>query len=162
MLIGYARVSTLDQDLSIQRGALLAAGVHPDHLYEEKASGKQADRSARAACLKALRAGDTLLVTRLDRLARDTFHLCHLAKQVDTKGAHIKALEQAFDTTTATGRLLFGMLAVVAQFETELRAERQREGIAAAQAKGVHFGRQKALTTDDVGHLRALRKEGWT
>ena len=114
MFIGYARVSTLDQDLSIQRAALLAAGVHPDHLYEEKAGGKKQDRAALAACLKALRAGDTLLVTRLDRLARDTFHLCAIARQVDTKGAHIKALEQAFDTSTSTGRLLFGVLAVIA------------------------------------------------
>jgi DNA invertase Pin-like site-specific DNA recombinase len=85
-----------------------------------------------------------------------------IARQVDAKQAHLAVLEQSFDTSTSTGRLLFGILAVIAQFETELRAERQREGIAAAQAKGVHFGRQKALTTDDVGHLRVLRKEGWT
>ena len=99
-------------------------------------------------------------MTRLDRLARSTLHLCQLAEQLARKGVHLQGLEQDVNTPTPTGRLLFGMLAVIAQFETELRAERQREGIAKAQ--GVHFGRQKALTPAEAVQLQADRAQGET
>ena len=96
------------------------------------------------------------------RLARSTLHLCQVAELLARQGVHLQVLEQQVDTHTPTGRLLFGMLAVIAQFETELRAERQREGIAKAQAHGVHFGRRKALTPAQAEDLRALRGEGVT
>lgn len=96
-----------------------------------------------ADCLDYVREGDTLIVTRSDRFARSTWHLCHIAEVLAQKRAHLAVLDQHIDPSDATGRLLFYMLGAIAQFETELRAERQREGIQKAQARGVHFGRQK-------------------
>src|SRR5262245_4036906 len=158
MLVGYARVSTQDQDLTVQRARL----AHCERLYEEKASGTEAARPQLQACLDFVREGDTLVITRLDRLARSTLHLCQIAEHLARKGVHLQVLEQGVNTHDATGRLLFGMLAVIAQFETELRAERQREGIAKAQAQGVHFGRQKALTPTEADTLRSERAQGDT
>jgi DNA invertase Pin-like site-specific DNA recombinase len=156
MLVGYARVSTQDQDLTVQRERL----AHCERLYEDTASGTDATRPRLQACLDFVREGDTLVVTRLDRLARSTLHLYQIAEGLARKGVHLQILDQAIDTHTETGRLLFGILAVIAQFETELRAERQREGIAKAKRKGVHFGRRKALTPEQATELRALRTAG--
>ena len=158
MQVGYARVSTQDQDLTVQRDRLASC----EKLFEEKASGTDAARPQLQACLDYVREGDTLMVTRLDRLARSTLHLCQIADRLARKGVHLQVLEQQVDTHTPTGRMLFGMLSVIAQFETELRAERQREGIAKAQRAGVHFGRTKALTPEQAAELRALRAEGVT
>jgi DNA invertase Pin-like site-specific DNA recombinase len=158
MLVGYARVSTQDQDLTVQRERL----AHCEKLFAETASGTDAKRVQLEACLAYVREGDTLVVTRLDRLARSTLHLYQIADRLAKQSVHLQVLEQAIDTRTETGRLLFGMLAVIAQFETELRAERQREGIAKAKRKGVHFGRRKALTPAQVEELRTLRAEGVT
>jgi DNA invertase Pin-like site-specific DNA recombinase len=158
MLVSYARVSTQDQDLTIQRERL----QHCEKHFEEKASGTQATRLALAACLDFVREGDTLVITRLDRLARSTLHLCQIAEQLARKGVHLQVLDQAMDTHTPTGRLLFGLLAVIAQFETELRAERQQEGIAKAKRAGIHFGRTKALTDAQAEELRHLRATGVT
>jgi DNA invertase Pin-like site-specific DNA recombinase len=158
MQVGYARVSTQDQDLTIQRERL----AHCEKLFMEKASGTDAARPALTACLEFVREGDTLVVTRLDRLARSTLHLCQIAQQLAQKGVHLQVLEQDVNTHTPTGRLVFNMLAVIAQFETELRAERQREGIVKAQRAGVHFGRSKALTAAQVDELQTLRAQGVT
>jgi DNA invertase Pin-like site-specific DNA recombinase len=158
MFVGYARVSSTDQDLTVQRERLTSC----EKLFEEKASGTEAARPQLQACLNFLREGDTLVITRLDRLARSTLHLCQVADVLARKGVHLQVLEQQVDTHSPTGRLLFGMLAVIAQFETELRAERQREGIAKAQRAGVHFGRTKALTADQAEELRTLRTHGVT
>jgi DNA invertase Pin-like site-specific DNA recombinase len=158
MLVGYARVSSTDQDLTVQRERLTSC----EKLFEEKASGTEAARPQLTACLDFLREGDTLVITRLDRLARSTLHLCQVADLLARKGVHLQVLEQQVDTHTPTGRLLFGMLAVIAEFETELRAERQREGIAKAKSAGVHFGRVKALTPAQAEELRALRAHGVT
>jgi DNA invertase Pin-like site-specific DNA recombinase len=158
MQVGYARVSAHDQDLTVQRERLR----HCEKLFEEKASGTDAARPALQACLDYVREGDTLVMTRLDRLARSTLHLCQIAEQLARKGVHLQVLEQEINTHTPTGRLMFGMLAVIAQFETELRADRQREGIAKAQRAGVHCGRTKALTPDQVATLRAQRAAGVT
>jgi DNA invertase Pin-like site-specific DNA recombinase len=156
MLIGYARVSTQDQDLTVQRERL----AHCEKLFAETTSGTDAKRVQLEACLHYVREGDTLVVTRLDRLARSTLHLYQMADDLAKKGVHLQILDQAIDTRTETGRLLFGMLAVIAQFETELRAERQREGIAKAKRNGVHFGHTKALTPEQATELRALRAAG--
>ena len=103
---------------------------------------------------------DTLVVTRLDRLARSTWHLCQIAEVLARKRVHLHVLDQSIDTSDATGRLLFHMLGAIAQFETELRAERQREGIQKAQARGVHFGRQKKLTPAQIRELCCQRNQG--
>ena len=158
MIVGYARVSSMDQDLTVQRERLTSC----EKLFEETASGTDAARPRLQACLDFVREGDTLVITRLDRLARSTLHLCQVAELLARKGVHLQVLEQQVDTHSPTGRLLFGMLAVIAQFETELRAERQREGIAKAKAHGVHFGRTKALTAEQAEELRALRGAGVT
>lgn len=158
MRIGYARVSTHEQDLSVQ----LARLQECDRIYDEKASGTDTSRPKLDFCLGIIQSGDTLVVTKLDRLARSTWHLCQIAEQLRQKGAHLQVLDQQMDTSTPTGRLLFNTLAAIAQFETELRAERQREGIAKARAKGVHFGRKKVLTDLDVAHICALREQGWS
>jgi DNA invertase Pin-like site-specific DNA recombinase len=156
MLVGYARVSTQDQDLTVQRERL----AHCEKLYADRASGTTDKRPQLEACLDFVREGDTLVVTRLDRLARSTLHLYQIADRLAHQGVHLHILDQALDTHTETGRLLFGMLAVIAQFETELRAERQREGIAKAKRGGVHFGRTKALTPAEAEELRTLRGQG--
>jgi DNA invertase Pin-like site-specific DNA recombinase len=155
-LIGYARVSSVGQSLDVQLDKL----KHCDKLFEEKQSGTSAKRPRLAACLEYVREGDTLVVTRLARLARSTLHLCQIADELKRKGVHLQVLDQNIDSSDATGRLLFNMLGAIAQFETELRAERQMDGIHKAKAKGVRFGRQKTLTKAQIAELRQRRKQG--
>ena len=100
------------------------------------------------------------MVTRLDRLARSTLHLCQIAAELARKQVHLQVLDQQLNTGTATGRLLFNMLGAIAQFETELRAERQLDGIHKAKARGVHFGRTKQLTLQQLTALQSSRKKG--
>lgn len=100
------------------------------------------------------------MVTRLDRLARSTLHLCQIAAELERKGVALQVLDQQIDTATSTGRLLFHMLGAIAQFETEIRAERQRDGIENAKARGVPFGRHKALTGAQMAALRAAHQQG--
>lgn len=157
MLVGYARVSTTDQSLDIQRTALMAAGVEQDHLFEEHASAKTAERPRLQACINHIRKGDTVLVTRLDRFARSTRDLHNLLATLDEKGVGFRCLDQSIDTTSSTGRLTLSILGAVAQFELEIRAERQREGIAAAQAKGTYQKRQSQI---DFVELRKLTARG--
>lgn len=156
MLVGYARVSTRDQDLTVQRNRLQGC----ERLFEETASGTDAARPALKQCLKFLREGDTLVVTRLDRLARSTLHLYTIATQLQQEQVQLLVLDQGVDTRTSTGRLLFGMLAIIAQFETELRAERQAEGIARARQQGIPFGRKRHLTPTQATALREQRGQG--
>ncbi|WP_432471798.1 recombinase family protein [Amphritea sp. HPY] len=139
---GYARVSTEDQDLTIQREALLAAGC--DVVREEKVSGQAStdDRKELSTLLEFLRKGDCLVVTRIDRLARSVKHLQDIVHQLKEKGVSLRATEQQVDTSTAAGKAFFDMLGVFAEFETNLRKERQAEGIAKAKLKGVYKGRK--------------------
>jgi DNA invertase Pin-like site-specific DNA recombinase len=155
-LIGYARVSSVGQSLDVQLGKLSAC----DKVFQEKRSGTSGYRPRLAACLEYVREGDTLLVTRLDRLARSTLHLCQLADELKRKGVDLKVVDQNIDTGDATGRLLFNMLGAIAQFETEIRAERQMDGICKAKARGVSFGRKKQLTPLQIEELRAAREQG--
>src|SRR5207249_7173040 len=117
-------------------------------------------RSRLEACLEYVREGDLLVVTRLDRLARSTLHLCQIAAELERKQVNLQVLDQSINTSDATGRLLFHMLGAIAQFETELRAERQREGIQKAQERGVHFGRQKKLLSGQIRELHRQRAQG--
>ena len=139
---GYARVSTEDQDLSIQREALLKAGC--DQVREEKVSGQAltSERRELSTLLEFLREGDSLVVTRIDRLARSVKHLQDIVHQLKAKGVSLRATEQHVDTSTAAGKMFFDMLGVFAEFETSIRKERQAEGIAKAKSKGTYKGRK--------------------
>ncbi|MEM9765301.1 MAG: recombinase family protein [Pseudomonadota bacterium] len=155
--VGYARVSSVGQSLDVQRAKLSEC----DKLFEETRSGTDLHaRPELKACLSYLREGDVLVVTRLDRLARSTLHLCQIAEALERKRVALRVLDQSIDTSDATGRLLFNMLGAIGQFETELRAERQMDGIARAKARGVAFGRKKRLTAGQVEDLRRARRDG--
>lgn len=154
--LGYARASTDDQDCAIQEAALHAAGCTV--IRSEKKSGSSMDgRTELATVLDFLRAGDTLMVTRIDRLARSVADLEKIAALLKEKGAYLRATEQPVDTSTAAGTAFFQMLGVFAQFETALRRERQMEGIAKAKAAGVYRGRKPTV---DVAEVRSLRDRG--
>ena len=155
MLIGYARVSKADgsQVLDLQRDALIEAGVSRKRLYEDRASGKSDDRPNLEACLKALREGDVLVVWKLDRLGRDLRHLVNTVQNLADRGIGFKVLAGQgadIDTTTAGGKLIFGIFAALAEFERELIRERTRAGLAAARARGRIGGRKFALTKAQV------------
>jgi DNA invertase Pin-like site-specific DNA recombinase len=151
MLVGYMRVSKTDgsQVNDLQRDALLAADVDGRHLYEDAASGKRDDRSGLAACLKALREGDTLIVWKLDRLGRDLRHLVNTVHDLSARGIGLKVLSghgASIDTTSAGGKLVFGIFAALAEFERELIIERTKAGMAAARARGRNGGRPYKMT----------------
>lgn len=150
MLIGYVRVSKSDgtQTLAPQRDALLAAGVEPARIYEDLASGRHDDRPGLAACLKAIQPGNTLVLWKLDRLGRDLRHLVNTVEDLRTRGVGLKVLTGAgaqIDTTTANGRLAFGIFAAFAEFERALIAERTTAGLAAARARGRMGGRPRKM-----------------
>jgi DNA invertase Pin-like site-specific DNA recombinase len=154
--VGYARVSSVGQRLEVQLDKLR----HCDKLFQETHSGATSTRRSLEACLEYVREGDTLVVTHLDRLARSTLHLCQIAAELRCKQVHLQVLDQHLDTSDATGRLLFHMLGAIAQFETELRAERQMDGIQKAKAQGVRFGRKRLLNTAQIEELRQRRQQG--
>lgn len=155
-LMGYARVSSVGQSLEVQLDKL----QHCDKIFQEKKSGTSDQRPRLKACLEYVREGDTLVVTRLDRLARSTLHLCQIADELTRKGVNLHVIDQSINTADATGRLLFNMLGAIAQFETEIRAERQMDGIKKAKARGVQFGQQKRLTDAQIAELRQRRQNG--
>lgn len=151
MLIGYMRVSKADgsQACDLQRDALVEAGVNPTHIYEDQASGKREDRPGLTACIKALREGDTLLVWKLDRLGRDLRHLINTVHDLTGRGVGLKVLTgqgAAIDTTTAAGKLVFGIFAALSEFERELISERTVAGLASARARGRKGGRPFKMT----------------
>lgn len=151
MLIGYMRVSKADgsQGLDLQRDALRVAGVRPEHLYEDFASGKRDDRPGLTACLKALRSGDILIVWKLDRLGRDLRHLVNTIHTLTERGVGLRVLTgqgASIDTTTASGKLIFGIFAALSEFERELIVERTRAGLVAARARGRNGGRPYKMT----------------
>src|SRR5699024_6145006 len=146
MLIGYTRVSKADgsQTADLQRDALLAAGIDLGQIYEDQASGKIDDRPQLAACLNALRSGDTLIVWKLDRPGRDLRHLVNVVHDLTDRGVGLKVLTgqgAAIDTTTASGKLVFGIFAALAEFERELVSGRTEAGLASARARGRKGGR---------------------
>lgn len=151
MLLGYMRVSKADgsQTTDLQRDALLAAGVEPDRIYEDHASGKRDSRPGLEACLKALREGDTLAAWKIDRIGRDLRHLVNTVHDLTKRGVGLKVLTGQganIDTTTANGRLVFGIFAALAEFERELIIERTKAGLASARARGRNGGRKPKMT----------------
>jgi DNA invertase Pin-like site-specific DNA recombinase len=153
-LYGYARASTTDQDVTIQVETLTRAGCAV--VRAEKASGStRKGRSELALLLEFLRSGDTLLVTRIDRLARSIKDLQDIVAELRAKSVDLRATEQPIDTSTAAGKAFLDMLGVFAEFETNLRRERQMEGIRAAKARGVYKGRKPRIDTDAVRRLKA-------
>ena len=154
--VGYARVSSVGQSLNVQLDKLKGC----DKVFQEKKTGTSSKRPRLKACLEYVREGDSLVVTRLDRLARSTLHLCQVADQLKEKGVNLKVIDQSIDTSDATGRLLFNMLGAIAQFETEIRAERQMDGIRNAKARGVHLGRRRHLSEEEQVELQLKRQDG--
>ena len=155
MLIGYARVSKADgsQSLDLQRDALSAAGVQPEQVYEDRASGSRDNRPGLEACLRALREGDVLVVWKLDRLGRSLAHLVNVVKDLSGRGIGLRVLTgkgAQIDTTTSSGRMIFGIFATLAEFERDLIRERTMAGLAAARARGRKGGRKFALTKAQV------------
>jgi DNA invertase Pin-like site-specific DNA recombinase len=156
MLVGYARVSSAGQSLDVQFDALKAAGC--EKLFAEKESGTSTDnRKALADAFDFVREGDTLLVSRIDRLARSVGDLETIVATIKRKGAFLKAIEQPIDTSSPAGVAFLQMLGVFAQFETAIRKERQAEGIAKAKADGRYKGRKPTV---DAEAVRALKAEG--
>ena len=155
-IYGYARVSTVDQDLAIQEAALRAAGCTVIRAEKKSGSTKQ-DRKELNTLLEFMRDGDSLVVTRDDRLARSVGDLQDIVRLLKQKGVTLKATEQPIDTSSAAGKAFLDMLGVFAEFETNLRRERQMEGIAAAKSRGVYKGRKPHV---DVAEIRRLRSHG--
>jgi DNA invertase Pin-like site-specific DNA recombinase len=158
-IIGYARVSTTDQNLEAQLAQLQAAGC--DRLYQEKESGAKADRPELMAMLDYARHGDTVVVCKLDRIARSTKHLLDIVDTLQDKGVTFKALNIDLDTSTATGKLMLTMLGAIATFEREMMLERQLEGIAQAKQAGVYKGR-KPTAKAQAKRVLELLAEGKT
>ena len=160
-LVGYMRVSKADdlQVFDMQHDALIAAGVEPGDIYDDRASGKKDDRLGLAACLKALRKDDVLVIWRLDRLGRNLKHLVETVEELGKRGISFKVITGApIDTTTSQGKLMFGIFAALAEFEREVIRERTMAGLAAARARGRVGGRKPVLTPSKLRHAQAAMK----
>lgn len=160
MRVGYARVSTQDKKLDLQRKALQAAGC--DLIFEDHISGTRAKRPGLDKVLAKLAPSVVLVVWRLDRLGRSLSHLVEVLKVIESKGAGFVSLNEAIDTTSASGRLVFHIMAALAEFERALIVERTQAGLAAAKARGAKLGRRRKLTPKQVTHGRALLDAGET
>lgn len=159
MLIGYARVSTDDQDLTLQRSALKEAGCK--RIYEEKFTGAKRTRLQLTRMLDQLRAGDVVVVSRLDRLARSTRDLLEIAEELNEVEAGLRSLHEPWaDTTSPAGRMVLTVFAGIAEFERALIHERSRSGRTAARARGVRFGRPPKLTSEQIALAKRLVSEG--
>ncbi len=160
-LVGYMRVSKADgsQVLDMQRDALIQAGVEPGDIYDDKASGKKDDRPGLAACLKALRTDDVLVIWRLDRLGRNLKHLVETVEKLGKRGISFKVITGApIDTTTSQGKLMFGIFAALAEFERDVIRERTMAGLAAARARGRQGGRKPVLTPSKLLRAQSAMK----
>ena len=154
MIVGYARVSTADQDTSLQLDALKKSGV--ERIYQESRSGASKERPELTKCLDVMRAGDTLVVWRLDRLGRSLKDLVEIISDLEGKGIGFRSLTEAIDTTSAGGKLVFHIFAALSEFERSLIQERTRAGLAAARARGRKGGRPRALSKAQTQKARAM------
>ena len=157
-VVAYIRVSSTGQSLEVQRQLMQEFGV--DKVFAEKVSGTTQNRPKLQECLQYVREGDTLVITKLDRLARSVSHLHQIVDDLTSRGVGFKVLQQNIDTTTKEGRLMFSVLGALAQFENELRKERCEEGRQAAVSRGVRFGAPKKLNDEQVVEMRKKRAEG--
>ena len=157
MLVGYARVSTVDQNLDLQLDALKKAGC--EEIFVEKASGAQRDRPELKAALKYLRKGDTIVVWKFDRLARSLKQLIETVEDLETRKINFRSLTEALDTTTHGGRLIFHIFAALAEFERGNIRERTLAGLAAARARGARPGRKPKLGPKDIAAAKALVRD---
>jgi DNA invertase Pin-like site-specific DNA recombinase len=157
MLIGYARVSTDDQNLDLQRDALRQAGC--DKIYTDRQSGASAERAGLTTALEVVRSGDTLVVWRLDRLGRSLKDLIRLVERLEQRGVGLKSLQENLDTTTSGGRLVFHLFGALAEFERNLIRERTQAGLSAARARGRQGGRPKMLDAEKRQLARRLYHE---
>ena len=160
MLFGYARVSTADQNPDHQIDALERAGVAREDIYIDHASGAKASRPELDNVLRLLRDGDTLKITRLDRLGRSVLHLVTLGAELRERGVGLHVIEQGIDTSTAEGRAMFGMLSVLAELQRELIVANTRDGLAAARARGRNGGRRPKLDAEQVALAQQLYDAG--
>ncbi len=162
MLVGYMRVSSESdrQTTDLQRDALLAAGVDERHLFEDKASGARDDRPGLAKALEFVRAGDCLVVWKLDRLGRSLSHLLTIVTGLKEKGVAFRSLTEQMDTTTPHGELLFQLFGALAQYERALIQERVKAGISAAQRRGRQSGRPRALDGEKLESVLAALESG--
>ncbi|RWO03213.1 MAG: recombinase family protein [Mesorhizobium sp.] len=151
-VIGYARVSTRDQDTALQLDALQKAGC--EKLFEDKASGVKTDRPGLAEAIHYAREGDTLTVWKLDRLGRSMKHLIEIVTELEAKGVGFRSLTENIDTTTSGGRLVFHLFGALAQFERDLIRERTRAGLQAAEERGRRGGRQAVVTSEKLAKAR--------
>ncbi|UGB46595.1 recombinase family protein [Frateuria edaphi] len=157
-IVGYCRVSSTSQSLAVQLGELELAGC--TKVFAEKRSARYSDnRPELKACLEYVREGDTLVISRLDRMARSVLDLASIADRLHRKGVNLKVINQGIDTSTSEGKLLFGILSTFAAFELDIRSERQKAGIEAAMSAGVKFGRKKSLTDEQKLTIRRLREQ---
>jgi len=158
MLVGYARVSTTDQNLALQHDALRAAGC--ERIFTDTVSGARVERPGLTAALGECRMGDTLVVWKLDRLGRSLPHLVETVRDLLTRGVGFKSLQEQLDTTTSGGKLIFHLFAALAEFERDLIRERTNAGLAAARARGRNGGRPKGVDPKKQKAALALKKEG--
>ncbi|CPS14526.1 recombinase family protein [Mycobacteroides abscessus] len=159
MLIGYARVSTVEQSTDLQLDALNAAGVE-QVFTDEGVSGSMSSRPELDKCLAMSRAGDTLVVWRLDRLARSLRNLLELVESLSNRGIHLRSLTEAIDTSSASGRLVLSVFGALAEFERSLIIERTQAGLSAARLRGAKIGRPVAMSAGQVEHARTLVSAG--
>ena len=155
-IVGYARVSSFGQSLEVQLDKL----SHCEKVFQEKKSGRTDNRAELQNCLTYLRDGDTLVITKLDRLGRSIRDLLNIINQLEKNNVSFQVLDQQIDTSTPSGKLLLHMLGAIAEFENDLRASRQSEGIQKALSNGVQFGRKSKLTDDEVLVMRGKRDAG--
>jgi DNA invertase Pin-like site-specific DNA recombinase len=158
MLIGYARVSTRDQNLDMQSEALTKAGC--ERIFRDQISGSRAERPGLSQALEMLRAGDTLIVWKLDRLGRSVKQLVDLVGDLSTRGVHFKSLTDSIDTSTPSGRFFFHVMASLAEMERELTIERTRMGLEAARRLGRKGGRKRQMTTSKIESAKKLLADG--
>lgn len=160
MLIGYARVSTIDQNLDLQRDALESAGCERERIYQDKLSGRTTKRPGLDEALGQLRPGDVFVIWKLDRLGRSVKGLVDFVAELESRGVQFKSLTDGIDTTTPTGRFFFHVMASLAQMERELTAERTRAGLDAARKRGRVGGRKRAMTKSKLESAKRLLNDG--
>ena len=154
MIIGYARVSTEDQNLDLQLDALKEAGC--ERIFEDKISGSRTDRDGLEKALDLLREGDTLVVWKLDRLGRSLQHLISVVRDLKEVGVYFKSLKENLDTSSSTGKLIFHIFGALAEFERDIIRERTMAGLAAARARGRVGGRPKSLSDEKIRLAKTL------